>query len=227
MAGKRRGGTLKKLVRSFLLTLLMLAVLGALLWFGNAHKVITVIARFKHIYLLWFVLLLLAQEVLRWLLWTFLLQALGTRVPPRIQLLAFAAGEAAKFLPTGAYLQNYLLQRATGTDFGRSSAATTFMIVGEIAAALLGFVILGVGAWSTWLRVAILVAAIIAGYLIRIYLVAPHTTRIPRWMRGHSLLVQAFGELERFRAGAAALTDWRIVGITMGLCAMYVLTSGA
>ena len=110
----------------------MVGVLGALLWFGNAHKVLAVIGHFQHIYLLWFVLLLFAQELLRWLLWYLLLRALTTSVPPRIQLLVFAAGGAAKFLPTGAYLQNYLLQRATDTDFGLSSAATTVMIAGGL-----------------------------------------------------------------------------------------------
>ena len=87
--------------------------------------------------------------------------------------------------------------------------------------------ILGVGAWSFWLRIAILIGMIIGIFLIRIYLMAPPSTRVPRWILRYKFLMPALGELQRLRAGAAALTEWRIIGITMTLSVLYVLTSGA
>jgi hypothetical protein len=131
-----------------------------------------------------------------------------------------------KFLPTGAYLQNYLLQRAYDVDFGRSSAATTVMISGEIAAAVLGFVIIGAGAWSLWFRVAIVVGVLLAIWLVRRYLISTHESATPRWVARRRLLRYAFDELRRFRAGAAALSQPRIVRVTLLFSLAHVLSSG-
>lgn len=227
MARGRLAAGIKRLLRSALLTLVMLAVLGALLWFGNANKVFTAIVQFRTIYLLWFALFLIVQELVRAVLWSYLLDAVGADVPPRARFLAFAAGEAAKFLPTGAYVQNYLLQRSQGVDFGLTSAATTVMIAGEIAAALLGFVILGAGAWSLWFRVGIIVGVLLVIALLRRYLLTPREIRTPRWAARRRLLRYALDELRRFRAGAAALSRPRVVGMSLGLSILHVLSSGA
>jgi uncharacterized membrane protein YbhN (UPF0104 family) len=227
MARSRLAASLRRLLRGALLTLLMLAVLGGLLWYGNAGKVVAAIGRFQPIYLLWFAVFLIVQELARAALWSYLLEALCAHIPLRSQMFAFAAGEAVKFLPTGAYLQNYLLQRSQGTDFGRSSAATTAMISGEIAAALLGFVILGAGAWSLWFRVAIVVSVLFAIWLLRRYLTSLHETHTPRWAARRRVLRFVFDELRRFRAGAAALIQPRIVRVTLLLSLIQVLSSGA
>src|SRR5437867_1499072 len=100
---------MKKTLNTLIFSLLALAVLAALLWFGDVNRVIAVIDRFQRIYFLWFGLLLLAHEGVRGALWVFLLRSLAIRVPLRTQVFAFAAGETAKFVPTGAYFQNYLL----------------------------------------------------------------------------------------------------------------------
>jgi hypothetical protein len=141
---------MKKSLRVVLLFLLSLAVIGALLWFGDIKKVGALIEHFQRIYFLWFLLLMLAHEALRTALWVYLLRALCLDVPLRTAVFAFAAGEAAKFVPTGAYFQNYLLQRSRDVDFGRSSAATTYIIVSEIAAALALVAIIGLGPWTIW-----------------------------------------------------------------------------
>jgi uncharacterized membrane protein YbhN (UPF0104 family) len=227
MAAGRQARHLKKLVRSLLLTLLGLAVLAALLWFGDARKVIALVGQFRPIYVVWFLLLLAAHEVIRGLLWCRLLQALTDRPPLRAQIFAFAAGEAAKFVPTGVYLQNFLLQRSTGADFRRSSAATTVMIVAEIVAAFIILVIFGIGFWSVWLRLSVIAVGILALYLLRIYLTAPHDRRTPRWVVRHRLLNWALDALRRFRAGAAALSEPRIVAITLALSVLYVFIAGA
>src|SRR5947209_6856766 len=108
--GRRTGmaAHMKKPLRVTLLFLLSLAVIGALLWFGDIRKVGTLIEHFQRIYFLWFLLLMLAHEALRTALWIYLLRALCIDVPLRTAVFAFAAGEAAKFVPTGAYFQNYL-----------------------------------------------------------------------------------------------------------------------
>src|SRR5436190_8479833 len=156
--GRRTGmaAHMKKPLRVTLLFLLSLAVIGALLWFGDIRKVGTLIEHFQRIYFLWFLLLMLAHEALRTALWVYLLRALCIDVPLRSAVFAFAAGEAAKFVPSGAYFQNYLLQRSRGVDFGRSSAATTYIIVSEIVAALATLALIGLGPWTIWLRPLIL-----------------------------------------------------------------------
>ena len=217
----------KKPFRSALLTLVALGVIAALLWFGDFHKIVALTDRFKRIYIVWFFILILAHEVVRCVLWLILVQRLAIRATVRTQIFAFAAGEAAKFLPTGAYLQNYLLQRLTGSDFGESSAATTVIIVGEIAAALLGVAVIGVGAWSLGLRLAIIVLGVVAVVLLRNYLTAPPAAQAPRWMRQRKLLASLFEELRRFRAGAELLTHPRTIAITLALSMLYVLISGA
>ena len=151
-----RAARMKKPLRIVLLFLLSLAVIGALLWFGDIKRVGALIEHFQRIFFLWFLLLMLAHEALRTALWVYLLRALAIDVPLRTAVFAFAAGEAAKFVPTGAYFQNYLLQRSRGVDFGRSSAATTYIIVSEIAAALATLAIIGLGPWTIWLRPLIL-----------------------------------------------------------------------
>src|SRR5579875_2252046 len=117
--------TMRRLLLSALLTLVMLAVIGGLLWYGNVDRVAVLVAHFQLSYLIWYLLLLIGYEGIRGVLWLVLLADLRLRVPLATQLFAFAAGEAVRFLPTGAYVQNVLLQRASGADLGRSAAATT------------------------------------------------------------------------------------------------------
>jgi uncharacterized membrane protein YbhN (UPF0104 family) len=216
-----------KPLRVVLLFLLSLAVIGALLWFGDIKKVGALIEHFQRIYFLWFLLLMLAHEALRTALWIYLLRALAVDVPLRTAVFAFAAGEAAKFLPTGAYFQNYLLQRSRGVDFGRSSAATTYIIVSEIAAALATLAIIGLGPWTIWLRPLILAGvpffALIAWGLAQVH---AHP-RAPRWVKEHRVLRKALVEFLRFRQGAAALLHPRIVAVTLLLSSAYVITAGA
>ena len=102
----------RKALRTLLFALLTLAVLAALLWFGDVHKVAALIGHFQRGYLLPFVLVLIAHEAVRGLLWYYLLGRLTPRVPLRSAIFAFAAGEAIRFLPTGTYVQNYVLQRS-------------------------------------------------------------------------------------------------------------------
>jgi uncharacterized membrane protein YbhN (UPF0104 family) len=214
---------MKKPFRSVLLSLFSLAVLGVLLWFGDARKVFALIDGFHPIYIAWFILLLLLHELVRGVLWHILVHALCADVPLRAEAFAFAGGEAAKFLPTGVYVQNYLLQRLAGVDFGRSSAATTAMIVGEIVAALVGVVFLGIGLWSPWLLLAV-----VGGIVAVLLLARPaHTISTPRWARGRRPMERAFDVYRQFRAGTVILARPGIAAAILGLSLVYVGLAGA
>src|SRR5207248_7107824 len=132
-------------------------------------------------------------------------QSLGIRVPLRAQIFAFAVGEVTKSIPIGNYFQNYVLQQAEGTDFGLSSAATTFIILIEVFVSLMGVAIIGLGSWSSWLRPLILIGLPVVAFMawaVHAWHVHPAS---PRWVREHRSLRNAVDEVKQFRAGAAAL----------------------
>ncbi len=218
---------LTSLLRRLLVVLVTVAVLGALLWYGDLHKVLILVGQFRPIYILWFVFLMTAHEILRGVLWVILLQALGIRVPVRTQVFAFAAGEAVKFIPTGAYLQNYLLQRSTGTDFGESSSVTTVMILAEISSAGVGVVVLGVGDWSFWLRVSIGIVGLVFVLLGRAFLLARRVPPAPAWMLRNRRARSLLEALAHFRLGAASLVQPPVVRLTLVLSLLYVLLAGS
>jgi hypothetical protein len=218
---------MKQAARRVIPVLVVMVVLTGLLWYGDAPRIASMVARFHPIYILWFVLLRLLHEVLRATLWLILLKALGLPVPVRTRIFAFAFAEAFNAVPGGAFLENAILQRAGGSSFGRSSAATTVMILGEIAIGLLGVVALGIGSWGVWLRIAIVVAGVIAVVVGVLHLVAPRAPHLPRQLREHHQLVRALEEVDRFRSGAALLMHPSIIAITLVLCALYVLVSGS
>ena len=54
---------MRRLIRSVLLLALAVAVVALLLWYGDAGRVASTISRFRPSYLIWYLLLLMAQEV--------------------------------------------------------------------------------------------------------------------------------------------------------------------
>jgi hypothetical protein len=125
--------------------LLSASLLAALLAFADVKKVVALMTAFDKLYLLYFLLLMAAYTAVRGAQWHELLAALEIDAPLRSQMFAFLVGEVTKSIPIGNYVQNYILQQARGTDFGRSSAATTLIVLIEVAVALSGVVILGLG----------------------------------------------------------------------------------
>jgi uncharacterized protein (TIRG00374 family) len=182
---------------------------------------------FHKIDLLYVLLLMIGYEVVRGTQWHFLLTSMGIHVPVRTQIFVFAAGEITKSLPIGNYFQNYLLQQSKGTDFGRSSAATTIIVLTEVAVSLLGVVILGVGTWTSWLRPVIIVG--VAAFLLGAwaYHKLHHAGRAPKWIREHKAMVKALDGLQRFKEGAADLFHPRILLIEALLSAVYLILAGA
>src|ERR671930_1418336 len=145
--------------------ILSVAVLAGLLFFGNIKQVIRLMEGFAHLYLLWFVILMVVYEVVRGVQWHYLLQSMDIRVPLRSQIFAYAVGEVTKSVPVGNYFQNYILQEAEGTDFARSSAATTFIILIEVFVSLMGVAIIGLADWSSWVRPVILIAVPVVAFV--------------------------------------------------------------
>jgi uncharacterized membrane protein YbhN (UPF0104 family) len=212
--------------RGVLLTVVMLLVVAALLWFGGLGRIGDQVAHFQRVYLVWFVLLTVAYELVRGALWHGLIRCLEGGVTVKSEIFAFAAGEAVKFVPTGAYLQNYILRQSADADFGHSSAATTAIIVAEIVVSLLGVAVLGVGNWSLTLRIAIVVLGTGVILLVRRYLGSPHPMRMPDWAMRYKPLRWVAKEYTHFRTGAAVLTHPRILAFTLGLTALSLVLSG-
>jgi uncharacterized protein (TIRG00374 family) len=207
--------------------ILSVAVLVGLLFFGNVRQVIRLMEGFDRPYLLWFVMLMVVYEVVRGVQWHYLLQSMDIRVPLRAQIFAYAVGEVTKSIPVGNYFQNYVLQEAEGTDFARSSAATTFIILIEVFVSLMGVAIIGLGAWSSWLRPVILIGLPVFGF-IAWAAHARHTyPRTPQWVKEHKFLLQALDAFKQFREGAAALFRPHVVGIAVLLGAIYVIVGAS
>jgi uncharacterized protein (TIRG00374 family) len=207
--------------------ILSVAVLVGLLFFGNIRQVIRLMEGFAHLYLLWFVILMVVYEVVRGVQWHYLLQSMDIRVPLRAQIFAYAVGEVTKSIPVGNYFQNYVLQEAEGTDFARSSAATTFIILIEVFVSLMGVAIIGLGAWSSWLRPVILIGLPVFGFIAwaaHAWQVHPRT---PQWVKEHKSLLQALKAFKKFREGAAALFRPHVVGMAVLLGAIYVIVGAS
>src|ERR671936_135679 len=207
--------------------ILSVAVLAGLLFFGNIRQVIRLMEGFAHLYLLWFVMLMVVYEVVRGMQWHYLLQSMDIRVPLRAQIFAYAVGEVTKSIPVGNYFQNYVLQEVEGTDFARSSAATTFIILIEVFVSLMGVAIIGLGAWSSWLRPVILIGLPVFGFIAWAAHAWRAYPRTPQWVKEHKFLLQALDAFKKFREGAAALFRPHVVGIAVLLGAIYVIVGAS
>lgn len=183
-----------------------------------AHALALVLRR------IWWIVLLLTIPYLgaRAYVWNYLLRELGLVIPLRRLLLSFSAGEMAKSLPAGVYVENYLLDRLAHLDKDqtvRSTVATTAILGLESALALAVVVIVGIpgAAWVRWGLIAVvgiwllLIGA--AWLLIRREL---HTrSNLPSW------LCRALSAAEAFLKDAGALFRWRTL-TTLVPTALYM-----
>ncbi|MGH2409070.1 MAG: lysylphosphatidylglycerol synthase transmembrane domain-containing protein, partial [Chloroflexota bacterium] len=203
------------------------ALIIGLVAFTDPKKLVTVMEGFHKLDLLYVLLLLIAYAVVRGTQWHFLLISLGFHLPIKTQVFAFTVGEMAKSLPIGNYFQNYLLQQSKGTDFGRTSAATTVIVLTEVAVSLVGVVILGVGTWTSWLRPVIVIGLVVFLVGAWTYHKLHHSGRAPRWIREHKAMVKVMDEFQQFKDGAADLFHPRILAIEALLSTTYLFCGGA
>src|SRR5436305_14317135 len=101
--------------------LLSAALLAALLAIGNVGEVVALMLTFRHSYLPFILLLLLAYEVVQCIQWHVFLKALGIHVPLRSQAFAYLVGAPTRVVPIGKFVQNSFVLRARGPDFGLPS----------------------------------------------------------------------------------------------------------
>jgi hypothetical protein len=101
-----------------------------------------------------------------------LLAGLGFRPHWRKLLLAFTVAEMTITIPSGVYIQNYVLKRVEGTGFARSAAATSAMLALEAATVLAVLAALPIPGW-TWVR--LVSAAVMVGGTALLFLAARST----------------------------------------------------
>lgn len=220
--------TMSKVLRPSILipVVLSIALVAALLAFGNVTTVVALMSNFHRGSLIAILILLLTYQGVQYLQWHGLLRALGIHVPQRAQIFAFLVGAATKILPIGNFFENYLLLRAGGTDFGLSSSATLLGVLIEVAVSLVGLVILGLDHW-TWLRPLILVGLAIFLPCAWLAYRHHHAGTLPAWLSQHRLLRLAMDELRQFRQGAAALLHPAVLLRAAVLGTVYLLLAGA
>jgi uncharacterized membrane protein YbhN (UPF0104 family) len=182
---------------------------------------------FQRLYLLYFLLLMIVYEVVRGVQWHYSLKRLDLHVPLGTQIFAFALSEVTKALPIGNYFQNYVLQQSKGADFGRTSAATTLIILEEVVVSLAGVVILGLGVWTSWLRPLVLVGAAIAIVVVWLLMRFHHKGHSHPWIAQHKTLQKIADEFGRFREGAVDLLHPRALAVTLACSATYLIVGGA
>lgn len=223
---------MKKLLSPKILIPVVVTVAAVVLLFsfGNPKKILGLMLSFNRIYLIWFVLLMIVYEVVRFFQWRVLLRDEGVKVSLQAQVFSFAGGEATRFVPVGNYFQNYLLTSAEGTDFTYSSAATTLIILFEVAVSLTALVILGLDGW-VWLRPLIVVgvaAVALLGWLA--YKRRDHLRR-PDWIRRRArlnrLVDRAADEIKTFDKGVVSIIGWRTLSVSYALAAGYLVAGGA
>lgn len=224
--------TLKKLFDPRVLIPALIAIGAVIVLFsiGDPRKIFAQIGAFNRVYLLWFLLLMMVYEAIRFAQWWYLLREGGVRVPLRAQIFSFAGGEGTRFVPIGNYFQNYLLQVAEGADIAYTSGLTTLIILFEVAASLTGLLILGLDDW-VWLRPLIVVGVAVAGALGWVLYRLHGTLAPPAWIRRrdrlHSGWEKAAGALRQFGKGASTVLRWRVLAICYVLAMAYLIAGAA
>lgn len=203
------------------------ALLAALLAFGNINDMIRAVSSFRPIYILWVVLLFSGYEAVRCFQWLFLLDKIHDDAPRRAQIFAFLVSETTKSIPIGNYFQNYLLAKAEGSDAGRTSAATTFQVFGEVAASLVGLVILGLGVWTPYLRGVIIVGLIVFGLGVWIFMKLHKESGPPQWMQKNKTTKKILEEARQFREGAIDLIEPRTLVVVFVNSSIYTIIAGS
>jgi uncharacterized protein (TIRG00374 family) len=185
------------------------------------------IGTFQLRYVLVIVLLTVAYEAVQCAQWIGLVRALGIQAPLRSLIFAFLLGESTKILPIGNYVENYLLLREEGTDFGLSSAATLMSVLIEVAVTLALVVVLGIHGW-TWLRPLIVIG--LAIFLVAVWLISRvhwHVRRLlPRRLKQHQTVQALLTEVQQFRQGSLALLHVRVLALAAVASLAYLLLGG-
>lgn len=216
-------------------TLLSAAFLAFLLTFANSGEVgdelkRAVVGAWLPAFFL--AVLYLVAKLVQWRIY---LGRLGLRPGWQELLVPYAGGEMGNTLPMGVYLENYLLKGSTGSDVGRSAAATTWMLITEIITCLLVLLVLGVPGWP-WVRPVaafLVVGMLLAGlFFFRTRFVAAW---LEEWQPRQKWLRPAREGIKEFLEGSHRLFSWHtfvyglpLTGVYLGAQAtiLYVIGNG-
>lgn len=219
-------GMKKALHPQFLVpTILGVALLAALLAFGDVKKVVGVMASFNRMYIVYIVLLTIVYEAIACVQWELLLHALKVDIPLRAQTFSFLVGEIGRGLPIGNYLKSYLLYREEGADLGLLSAPSLVIVLIDVAVSLAGVVVIGIPGFP-WLRYLIVGGLAIFGIAVFALWKLHRDTGPPEWMTKRKQLRDLLEELRRFEAGTAALMRPDVLGVATALGAAYLVVGG-
>ncbi len=154
-----------------------------------------------------------------------LLRDLDAPVGWRRLVFAFAVGEITLTLPLGVFAQNWLLTGTRRTRFGRTAAATVFMLILEVVIALVWLAVHAIPAWPQvrYVALAVLLAMVLAaGALLWFHLLARLAARIERG-RVH----RALGALAELLEGLVQLGTWRVLGVNVLVAVCYLAALAA
>jgi uncharacterized membrane protein YbhN (UPF0104 family) len=215
---------LRKLLnpKIILSTLLSAALLAFLLTFTNSGAVWGEIVAALPAVVLPVFFLILIYLVAKAVQWKIYLARLGIRPGWQELLVPYAGGEIGNSLPMGVYLENYLLKGASGSGFGRSAAATTWMLITEIITCLLALLAIGVPGlpWVRPLAGGLLLGMLAVGVFF-------FKTRVPRQWLEHRhprrrWAASAVKGTRQFLEGGGQLFSWHTFAYGLPLTAIYL-----
>lgn len=218
----------KKLLRPRLLIPIVVigALVVALFGFADLHKVLQLVRGFQLRYLVFFLLLMFAYTAVRGFQWIVFLRALEVRSSLRAEVFSFLGGEVTKYMPIGNYFQNYLLKEASGTRFARTSAASTIIVLIEVAVSLGALIILGITSWG-WLRPVIVIGLAVFGFVVWSLSKLHASIPLPDWLTGRGWYRAAAKALDDFREGAVDLLVPGVLVKVVPLGVLYCLCAAA
>lgn len=202
-----------------------IALLATLVGASGAGKVAGVLAHLKPVYALGFVLLMVVYEAVRGVQWHMLLKGLAVEVPIRAEVFSYMWGEATKAAPAGNYFQNYLLGRLENEDFSKTSAATTLVVLTEIAWGLLMVAAIQIDGW-TWLRPLILIGASLIIALTALSFKLIHKCTPVELLRSKGKTAAILDAIGRLREGLAVLARPRMLAAQAVLGGSYICCAG-
>lgn len=205
--------------------LLSITLLAVLLAVGNVATIGGLLRHADVGVLLVVLLVIAAYEAAKGAQWLVLLHGLRVRVPRRVQVFTYLAGEPTRVLPIGNFVENYLLFRAAGTAIGLSSVATLTSVLIEVGAALFGLVLLGLGPWG-WLRPLIVLGLTAFAFAVWVGSRLHRARRLPGWVTRQRALHAILAEVRQFRQGVAALRQPRVLVVAALLGGLYVGLGG-
>ncbi|HEY7126387.1 MAG TPA: lysylphosphatidylglycerol synthase transmembrane domain-containing protein [Ktedonobacterales bacterium] len=203
-------------------TVLSAGFLAFIVAFGDAGKVSREIATAAPIAVLPVFFLTVLYLLAKGVQWHVYLRRLEIKPASKEFLVPYAGGEFSNSLPLGVYLENYLLKGALGEGFGKSAAATTWMLITEILICLLALMVIGVPDWP-WVRplaIGIFLGMLAVGIvLFKTRLVHE---RLERWQPKRKGLRSAREGFKDFLEGSSQLLSWHTFVYGLPLTTIYL-----